>query len=143
MDPVAVAASNSPLLTKFSEAVSGKLNTQVNLFDVLNDGQFTVFAPTDAAFGKIDETAIEMLKTDDALLAAILTYHVVVGRVGPDQIVGTHETVQGGELAVSGSGGSLYANTANVVCGGIATRNATVYLIDGVLMPPAAPAPTP
>src|SRR5262245_36356549 len=52
-DPVAVAASNNPLLTTLVSAVSGKLNPNVNLVDTLNGGEFTVFAPVDDAFGKI------------------------------------------------------------------------------------------
>ena len=63
-DPVAVAASNNPLLTTLTAAVSGKLNPDVNLVDTLNGGQFTVFAPTDSAFAKIDPATIEKLKTD-------------------------------------------------------------------------------
>ena len=78
-DPVAVAASNNPLLTTLTSAVSGQLNPQVNLVDTLNSGQFTVFAPTDAAFAKIDPATIEKLKTDAPLLTKILTYHVVPG----------------------------------------------------------------
>ena len=76
-DPVAVAASNNPLLTTLTAAVSGKLNPNVNLVDTLNGGEFTVFAPTDAAFAKIDAATIDQLKTDTALLTKILTYHVV------------------------------------------------------------------
>ena len=135
--PVAVAASNSPVLTTLAAAVSGKLNPQVNLVDTLNGGQFTVFAPTDAAFAKIDPATIEKLKTDADLLTSILTYHVVSGQASPDQVVGTHKTVQGANLTVSGGGDSLAVNNANVVCGGIPTANATVYLIDSVLLPPS------
>ena len=53
-DPVAVAASNNPLLTTLTAAVSGKLNPKVNLVDTLNGGEFTVFAPVDSAFKKVD-----------------------------------------------------------------------------------------
>jgi uncharacterized surface protein with fasciclin (FAS1) repeats len=135
--PVAVAASNSPVLTTLAAAVSGKLNPQVNLVDTLNGGQFTVFAPTDAAFAKVDPATIDKLKTDADLLTAILTYHVVPGQASPDHVVGTHATVQGADLMVSGGGDSLTVNNANVVCGGIPTANATVYLIDSVLLPPS------
>src|SRR6476469_3251544 len=79
-DPVAVAASNNPLLTTLTAAVSGQLNPDVNLVDTLNGGQFTVFAPTDSAFAKIDPATIEKLKTDAPLLTKILTYHVVPGQ---------------------------------------------------------------
>ena len=57
---------------------------------------------------------------------------------GPDQVVGTHKTVNGADVTVSGMGDHLMVNNANVVCGGIATTNATVYLIDTVLLPPAS-----
>lgn len=135
--PVAVAAANSPVLTTLAAAVSGKLNPRVNLVDTLNGGQFTVFAPTDDAFAKIAPATIDKLKTDSGLLTSILTYHVVAGQAGPDQVVGTHKTVQGADLTVSGSGDHLTVNNANVVCGGIQTANATLYLIDSVLLPPA------
>lgn len=136
--PVAVAASNSPVLTTLAAAVSGKLNPQVNLVDTLNGGQFTLFAPTDDAFAKVDPATIEKLKTDAGLLTSILTYHVVPGQADPDQVVGTHTTVQGADLTVSGGGDALHVNDATVVCGGIQTANATVYLIDSVLLPPAS-----
>ena len=134
-DPVAVAASNNPMLTTLTAALSGKLNPQVNLVDTLNGGEFTVFAPTDAAFAKIDPATIATLKTDAPLLTKILTYHVVPGRVSPDQVVGTHKTVEGGTVTVSGMGNDLTVNGASVVCGGVQTANATVYMIDTVLMP--------
>ena len=137
MDPVATAASNNPLLTTLTKAVSGQLNPQVNLVDTLNGGQFTVFAPTDEAFAKIDPATIERLKTDAPLLTSILTYHVVPGQAAPDAVVGTHKTVQGADVNVTGHGSELKVNDASVVCGGVKTANATVYLIDTVLMPPA------
>jgi uncharacterized surface protein with fasciclin (FAS1) repeats len=136
-DPVAVAASNNPMLTTLTKAVSGQLNPQVNLVDTLNSGQFTVFAPTDAAFAKVDPATIEKLKTDAPLLTSILTYHVVPGQAGPSQVAGTHATVQGADVTVTGQSGDLRVNNASVVCGGVQTANATVYMIDTVLMPPA------
>lgn len=139
-DPVAVAASNSPVLTTLAGALSGKLNPNVDLVETLNNGEYTVFAPTDEAFGKIDAETIEKLKTDSELLTSILTYHVVSGQADPTAVVGEHTTLQGGAVNVTGSGDMLKVNDAGVVCGGIKTANATVYLIDTVLMPPAAPA---
>ena len=135
LDPVAVAASNNPILTTLTAAVSGKLNPKVDLVDTLNGGEFTVFAPVDDAFKKIDPATIETLKTDDALLSKILTYHVVPGQITPDKIAGTHATVEGGSVTVTGSGDNLKVDNANVVCGGVKTKNATVYLVDSVLMP--------
>src|SRR5687767_8496757 len=85
-DPVTVAASNNPMLKTLTQALSGQLNPDVNLVDTLNGGEFTVFAPTDAAFGKIDPATIEKLKTDAPLLTNILTYHVVPGRAEPAQV---------------------------------------------------------
>ena len=140
--PVAVAASNSPVLTTLASALSGKLNPDVNLVETLNNGEFTVFAPTDDAFGKLDAATIESLKTDSDLLSGILTYHVVSGQADPSKVVGEHTTVQGATLEVTGSGDALMVNDAAVVCGGIKTANATLYLIDTVLMPPATPATT-
>ncbi len=136
MEPVTVAASNNPMLTTLTKALSGQLNPQVNLVDTLNGGEFTVFAPTDDAFAKIDPATIEKLKTDSALLTSILTYHVVPGQASPTQVVGTHKTVQGADVNVTGMGNDLKVNDASVVCGGVSTANAQVYMIDTVLMPP-------
>jgi uncharacterized surface protein with fasciclin (FAS1) repeats len=136
-DPVAVAASNNPMLTTLTAAVSGQLNPEVDLVDTLNGDEFTVFAPVDEAFAAIDPAVIESLKTDTATLTSILTYHVVPGQIEPADIAGTHTTVQGADLEVTGEGDMWMVNDANVICGGVQTANATVYLIDAVLMPPA------
>ncbi|MGH3677835.1 MAG: fasciclin domain-containing protein [Mycobacterium sp.] len=136
-DPVTVAASNNPMLKTLTQALSGQLNPNVNLVETLNGGEFTVFAPTDDAFAKIDPATIDKLKTDSDLLTSILTYHVVPGQAGPTQVVGTHKTVQGAELTVTGEGNNLEVNDAGLVCGGVSTANAQVYMIDTVLMPPA------
>ena len=136
-DPVTVAASNNPMLKTLTQALSGQLNPDVNLIDTLNGGEFTVFAPTDEAFGKIDPATIEKLKTDAPLLTSILTYHVVPGQASPAQVPGDHKTVQGANVTVTGEGQNLKVNDAGVVCGGVGTANATVYMIDTVLMPPA------
>ncbi|WP_062210911.1 fasciclin domain-containing protein [Demequina oxidasica] len=137
-DPVAVAASNNPLLTTLVAAVSGQLNPDVDLVDTLNGDEFTVFAPVDDAFGKIDADTIEVLKTDSDLLSSILTYHVIPGQIEPDDIDGTFTTVNGADLTVTGTGDDIMVNgESNVICGGVQTANATVYLVDTVLMPPA------
>ncbi|MEY8015221.1 fasciclin domain-containing protein [Mycobacterium sp. HUMS_12744610] len=134
--PVAVAASNNPMLTTLTAALSGKLNPDVNLVDTLDNGQYTVFAPTDAAFGKLPESTIGQLKTDSKLLTSILTYHVVQGQLSPARVAGSHKTLQGANVNVTGQGNDLRVANARVVCGGVPTANATVYLIDTVLMPP-------
>jgi len=136
-DPVTVAASNNPMLTTLTSALSGKLNPGVNLIDTLNNGQYTVFAPTDDAFKKLPASTIDSLKTDSATLSKILTYHVVQGELSPDKVAGTHPTVQGATVNVTGSGDGLKVNDAGLVCGGVKTANATVYMIDTVLMPPS------
>ncbi len=137
-DPVTVAASNNPMLSTLTAALSGQLNPDVNLVETLDGGEFTVFAPTDDAFAKIDAATLESLKTDSDLLTSILTYHVVPGQAAPDQVAGEHATVQGATLNVTGVGDDLKVNDAGLVCGGVQTANATVYMIDTVLMPPAA-----
>src|SRR5512143_1899471 len=116
-DPVAVAASNNPMLTTLTAALSGKLNPNVNLVDTLNNGEYTVFAPTDDAFKKLPPSTIEARKADSAALTNILTYHVVPGQASPNEIVGTHKTVQGESVTVTGMGDSLKVNNASVVCG--------------------------
>jgi len=136
-DPVAVAASNNPLLKTLVAAVSGKLNPKVDLVDTLNGDEFTVFAPVDDAFAKLPKTTVTALSKPAGAetLTTVLTYHVVPGQLTPDQVVGTHKTVEGGTVKVTGSGDNLKVDGADVICGGVQTANATVYLIDSVLMP--------
>lgn len=134
-DPVAVAASNNPLLKTLTAAVSGEVNPDVDLVDTLNGDEFTVFAPVDDAFAQIDQKTMGTLEKDADMLTNILTYHVVPGQMSPDEISGEQTTVQGETLEVSGEGDNLMVNDASVICGGVQTANATVYLVDGVLMP--------
>jgi uncharacterized surface protein with fasciclin (FAS1) repeats len=135
--PVATAASNNPVLSTLVSAV-----TQAGLVDTLNSAQgVTVFAPDNAAFQKIPAATLNSVLANKAELTKILTYHVVSGRLSPSQLAGTHTTLEGGTITVSGSGedftvaGGASGNTANVVCGNVQTANATVYIIDTVLMP--------
>jgi len=140
-DPVATAASNNPLLKTLVQAVSGQLNEDVNLVDTLNGGEFTVFAPVDDAFAKLDVATVETLGTPEGAktLESVLTYHVIPGQVAPSEIDGTQATVNGADLEVTGTGDDIkVGGQASVICGGVKTKNATVYLIDTVLMPPAA-----
>jgi uncharacterized surface protein with fasciclin (FAS1) repeats len=139
-DPVAVAAGNNPLLKTLTATVSGKYNPKVNLVDTLNGGEFTVFAPVDAAFAKLPKPTLKLLSTPKGAkaLQTVLTYHVVAGQMSPDEIAGkTLKTVEGEKLKISGSADTLKAQKANVICGGVKTANATVYLIDSVMMPPS------
>ena len=140
-DPVATAASNNPLLKTLTAAVSGKLNPDVNLVDTLNGGEFTVFAPVDDAFAKLPKKTVKTLGTPEGAetLTSVLTYHVVAGQLGPDEVAGSHKTVNGADVTVEGEGDAITVgeDKANVICGGVTTANATVYLIDSVMMPPA------
>ncbi|GAA1281656.1 fasciclin domain-containing protein [Brachybacterium alimentarium] len=136
-DPLSVAASNNPMLTTLTSAISGELNPDVDLVDTLDGDEFTVFAPVDDAFGAIPEDDLNALASDADSLSTVLTYHVVPGQIAPDEIAGTHTTVQGEDVEVTGSGDDLMVDGAAVVCGGVKTQNATVYLVDTVLMPPS------
>lgn len=134
-DPVATAASNNPVLSTLVTAV-----TAAGLGDTLNSAEdITVFAPTNDAFAAMDQATLGAALDDPSgLLTTVLTYHVVPGRLAPDALAGTHTTLQGGDLEVTGSGEAFTVNGESmVVCGNVQTANATVYIIDGVLLPPA------
>jgi uncharacterized surface protein with fasciclin (FAS1) repeats len=131
--PVATAASANPLLKTLVAAVGA-----ADLGDTLNSADgITVFAPTDDAFGKIPKKALDGVLADKALLTKILTHHVVAGQLSPDQLAGTHKTLEGDTITVKGSGEDFTVGKENaaVLCGNIPTANATVYVIDTVLMP--------
>jgi uncharacterized surface protein with fasciclin (FAS1) repeats len=131
--PVASAASANPVLKTLVAAV-----TKAGLVDTLNSAEdITVFAPANAAFEKIPPKTLKAVLADQKTLTDILTYHVVPGRLSPDQLAGTHKTLEGKDVTVEGSGESFTvgADGANVVCGNIQTANATVYVLDSVLMP--------
>jgi uncharacterized surface protein with fasciclin (FAS1) repeats len=134
-DPVATAASNNPLLKTLVAAV-----TQAGLGDTLNSADaITVFAPTDDAFAKIPKATLDKVLADKATLTKILTHHVIAGKLSPDQLAGEHKTLAGDMVDVTGSGASFKVDNsggaASVLCGNIPTANATVYVIDTVLMP--------
>ncbi|MEU7702410.1 fasciclin domain-containing protein [Streptomyces sp. NPDC015492] len=132
-DPVATAASNNPELSTLVTAVK-----QAGLVDTLNNAKdITVFAPTNAAFAKIPKADLDKVLADKAMLTDILTYHVVGQKLTPQQMEnGSFETLQKSKLTTKGSGESFTVNdSAKVVCGNVPTANATVYIIDTVLMP--------
>ena len=135
--PLTVAASHDPKLTTLSAALSGRLNPEVNLVDTLDSGQFTVFAPVDSAFARMPPETLDSLRSDAARLTNLLTYHVVPGQLSPNSIDGTRKTLQGGDLSVTGPPNRIRVNDALVRCGGIRSANATIYLTDTVLSPPA------
>ena len=131
-DPVATAASNNPVLSTLVTAVG-----KAGLGDTLNTtDDITVFAPTNDAFKDMDQATLKKALGDKALLTKVLTLHVVAGRLSPDQLAGTHKTLNGGSITVTGSGEDFTVDgKAKVVCGNVQTANATVYLIDQVLLP--------
>jgi uncharacterized surface protein with fasciclin (FAS1) repeats len=98
-------------------------------------GPFTVFAPTDAAFAKIPKADLDALLKDKAKLTAVLTYHVVPGRVmAADVKAGSVKTVQGSNLTVTTAGG-VKVNNANVVKTDIVASNGVIHVIDTVVIP--------
>ncbi|MFJ6133271.1 fasciclin domain-containing protein [Janibacter terrae] len=133
-DPVATAASNNPALKTLVKAV-----TEADLAKTLNSSKdITVFAPTDDAFAAMDKATLDKAMGDPkGLLTTVLTHHVVDGRLAPEDLAGTHETLAGDEVTVKGSGEDFTVGEAEVVCGDVQTANATVYIIDSVLMPTA------
>jgi uncharacterized surface protein with fasciclin (FAS1) repeats len=131
--PVASAASANPVLSTLVTAVK-----KAGLVDTLNSQKaITVFAPTNDAFAAIPPKTLESVLADKQTLTKILTYHVVAGKITPDQLAGKHKTLEGDTLTISGSGDSFTvgAQKAQVVCGNVPTANATVYIVDSVLMP--------
>ncbi len=136
-DPAATAASNNPVLSTLVGAVKA-----AGLVDTLNGpGPFTIFAPANDAFGKIDKATLDTVLADPTgKLSTILTYHVVAGEeldgAGLEKAAMV-KTVQGGEVKITGSGDNVMIGGAKVLCGNIKTANATVFIIDSVLMPPA------
>jgi uncharacterized surface protein with fasciclin (FAS1) repeats len=133
--PVATAASGNPVLSTLVTAVK-----KAGLVDTLNGlPAATVFAPTNAAFAKIPKATLDKVLADKATLTKILTYHVVAGqKIAPDQLTAAPlKTVETGTVKVAGSGTDYTVNgMSKVVCGNVQTSNATVYLIDTLLMPP-------
>ena len=98
-------------------------------------GPFTVFAPTDEAFAKVPKADLDALLKDKAKLTAVLTYHVVPGKVmAADVKAGKVKTVQGSEITVTTAGG-VKVDAANVVKTDIAADNGVIHVIDSVIMP--------
>lgn len=134
-DPAATAASNNPELSTLVAAV-----TAADLGDTLNGpGPFTIFAPANAAFAKIPADTLDAVLADKAQLTEILTYHVVAGEKMSSadlEKAGTVTTVQGGDLMIADENGTVTINgSAKGVCIDVPTANATVHIIDEVLMP--------
>jgi len=133
-DPVATAASTNPLLSTLVTAVDA-----AGLVDTLNSAEaLTVFAPANSAFEAIPKETLDTLLADPTGdLATILQVHVVEGKMSADELIkaGTVKSLQGTELKISAEGDTMMVNDASVVCGNVQTANATVFIIDSVLMP--------
>jgi len=110
--------------------------TAAGLIDTLKGkGPFTVFAPTDAAFAKVPKADLDALLADKAKLTAVLTYHVVPGKVmAKDVKAGKVKTVQGGEITVATTGG-VTVDGAKVSATDIVADNGVIHVIDSVIMP--------
>lgn len=138
-DPAATAAANNPELSKLAAAVQA-----AGLVDTLNgEGPFTIFAPSNAAFDEIPAADLEAILADTDQLTSILGFHVISGEslsAADLAAAGTEASLQGGELTFTvEADGSLSINdgAATVVCSNITVGNATVHIIDSVLVPPA------
>jgi len=137
--PAAAAVAEHPMLRLFASAISGELNERVDLTQELDAGELTVFAPTDDAFrAKVPKQWTRTLAKPESAdaLTDLLMFHLVEGRRSPSDLSGSLETRGGEKLSLERDGDRIrVADQANVVCGGLRTANATIYLIDSVLMP--------
>ena len=138
-DPVATAASSNPVLTTLVTAVG-----DAGLVDTLNSADaLTVFAPTDCAFAALDPATLDAALADPTgLLTQVLGFHVVVGQqLSADDLatMSSVETFTGASLPISADGETITVGggQAKVVVPDIHTANATVHLIDSVMLPPA------
>jgi uncharacterized surface protein with fasciclin (FAS1) repeats len=102
-------------------------------------GPFTVFAPSDAAFAKLPKGTVEALLADKEKLVALLTYHVVAGKVMAGDIVrsgGTNpKTVNGAPVSITIRDGQVYVGSARVVTADVQASNGVIHIIDSVIMP--------
>jgi uncharacterized surface protein with fasciclin (FAS1) repeats len=124
---------------------AGSFNTLVaavqaaGLVDVLSGtGPFTVFAPTDEAFAQLPEETLNALLADPEALAAILTYHVLPGRVMAADVVSltSATTVNGADISIAVSEAGVRVNQAKVVTTDIEASNGVIHVIDSVILPP-------
>jgi uncharacterized surface protein with fasciclin (FAS1) repeats len=124
----AVGAGNFKTLAS-ALSVAGLVDT------LKGKGPFTVFAPTDEAFAKIPKPQLDALLADKAKLTAVLTYHVVPGKVmAKDVKAGKVKTVQGSELTVA-TGGAVTVDGAKVTATDIVADNGVIHVIDTVVLP--------
>ncbi|MFM8599432.1 MAG: fasciclin domain-containing protein [Mycobacterium sp.] len=136
------AIANNPDLSTFSAAISGRLNPDVNVIKALDGGPYVVFAPTDAAFSKLDAETIATLKSDPTVLLPLLYYHMVLGYLGPKDVAGKMPTQDGRLVLVTGEGGDVKVNDVAKLTCAYTARGAYIYMIDTVLTPPSDEDPT-
>ena len=139
--PVATAMATTPALTGLSvtvdrAALAGPLDVT---------GDLTVLAPVNEAFAAVPPAILDPLLADTPRLTALLTHHVIAGRLAPGELAGTHTTLEGGQVTVDRAGEVFTISAhqtllgeveATVICGNIPTLNASVYVVDQVLTPP-------
>jgi transforming growth factor-beta-induced protein len=131
-----IVASN-PQFSTLLTALQG-----AGLVETLKSGSYTVFAPTNDAFNKVPSDVLAGVLNDQATLKAVLLYHVVPGKVSAKQVMSlkSAKTAQGATISISTSGSKVLVNGVNVVKADVAACNGVIHIIDGVLIPPAAPA---
>ena len=133
MDPVVIAASHNPLITTLAAEIM-----KADLTATLNTAKsITVFAPDNQAFKNLTAHDMAMM-SGMTELAKVLKYHVVTGHITPAELAHgmTLTTLEGSQLKTSRMGSVYEVNNADVTCGNLHTANATVYIINTVLMPP-------
>lgn len=149
----ALAASPSALRAQSQDIIAtatadGSFKTMTRLLNeaglatiLRGPGPFTVFAPTDEAFSKLEPGALDALAKDRSRLRSILLYHVIAGRITAADAVKlagtTRKTVEGPDAKLSAAGGTPMINNARVVKGDIMARNGVIHGIDAVMIPPA------
>lgn len=158
--PVARPATTPAACKSIAQVVAGDKNFSTlataldaaGLTETLMSGQYTVFAPTNAAFAKLPSDALAAALNDPEMLRAILLYHVVPGKVTAKQVKAATiiNTVQGSGILVSSAGGAVMVDNATVTKADLVACNGIIHVINTVLMPametasaPAAPAPAP
>ena len=131
VETAVAAGSFSTLATALSEA--GLVET------LKSDGPFTVFAPNDAAFGKIPSETLNGLLKDKGGLTSVLTYHVVPGKVMASDVLKMDgkkvKTVNGKELLITVRDGKVYVDNAQVIAADVTASNGIIHVLDSVVMP--------
>jgi uncharacterized surface protein with fasciclin (FAS1) repeats len=141
-DPAGTAITHNPAMRVLAAALgAARLAAPLD-----SQRDVTVLAPADAAFGAVPRDALGKLMGDTASLTAVLTHHVIQGRLTPDRLAGTHTTLNNDQVtidvspdafSVAAEGTLLGKAPARVICGNLQTANATIYIVDQVLAPAA------